>query len=166
MSGKEENISHISVPQECSSCSRTHPRGPRIPCWCKSTLGLSEGIPTLGMLVWHMISVIRRKEEGKSHKSAELNEQRTEGRGGESTDATFGETGKNGSDPLLVGGRCVGTRGGSGAGLGFDNHRRGGWVESRVDGRDAAEALADPARYPESGCHPPKKVSQKNSVSI
>lgn len=72
--------------------------------------------------------------------------------GRESTDAAVGELCENGSDPVLLGGRCVGRRGRDGAGLGFDNRRRGGWVESRVDRSDAAEARADPGRYPESGC--------------
>lgn len=63
----------------------------------------------------------------------------------ESTDTALRQLCDNGSDPGLFGGRCVGNRGGSGASLRFDNHGRGGWVESRVDRSDAADVLADPS---------------------
>lgn len=70
----------------------------------------------------------------------------------ESTDTARRQLCDNGSNPGLFGGRCVRRRSGSGASLGFDNHGRCGWVESRVDRSDTADVLADPSRYSESGC--------------
>lgn len=58
---KRGHNSYLSVPQESNSCSRMRPRGSGIVCWCKSSPGPKEGIPTLGRLVRHMLSIPKKK---------------------------------------------------------------------------------------------------------